>query len=487
MTGPKAGDALSVRIETFRRFSGLFASAPIRLMSRVVSAMQSRGFPDQATAIGDMDWRTVPADDPEDPTLREDWSRQTRRALEEAPVWLEQLSSHPMGYNLDSVGYPVLVRAWSEMWRHQVGLSFENRTGETPEIQVFHGGNQAIQAALLGVAEAWRERGAPGKRPTMLVPIPTFSCPLDQMALQGMGVHLLTPSEPGMDPSPADLETVPSELSIDGVYMMPVTNPTGRTVPPERVRAFVEAVLDRWPHAAILLDSVYVRLHADHGSLLAWYGEDPRFRESVIFIDSLSKTHGMTGLRSGAVITGARAFSGGITRYAQNVMAGPSNLVQAASLALLAPYVTGDEDLQRRLLDLQLRIGRHMQRRRRLIVAAAFQRYGDLLDGYQPVLPDPVGFQWEGSMYAVLRLSERCLGLAGEHGVSPTVAFFLETGYAGVPLAGFCGNPNLVRHGLLVNGGEERLASFQKESARFVRLSFGMTPPPAPGRAGCRT
>ncbi len=422
---PEVSDALSARLEAYRRFSGLFASAPIRLMSRVVSAMRSRGYPDQATAIGDMDWRTVPAGDPEDPTLREDWGSRVQRALSEAPVWLRQMSSHPLGYNLDSVGYPLLVRAWSEMWRHQVGLEFANRTGETPEIFVFHGGNQAIQAALLGVAEAWRDRGSPGARPTMLVPVPTFSCPLDQMALQGMGVHLLAPSDPGMDPDPRDVETVPAGTSIDGVYMMPVTNPTGRTVPPGRIRDFVEAVLDRWPHAAIVLDSVYVRLHPGHRELLAWYREDERFAGSVIFIDSLSKTHGMTGLRSGAVITRARAFAGGITRYAQNVMAGPSNLMQGASLALLAPYVTGEEDLQERDLELQLRIGRHMQRRRRLIVAAAFERHGRLLDTHQPVLPDPVGFDWEGSMYAVLRLSDRCLESARRHDVSPTVAFFL--------------------------------------------------------------
>ena len=478
MGGSEAADALTVRMETFRRFSGLFASAPIRLMSRVVSAMQSLGYPDQATAIGDMDWRTVPAGDPEDPTLREDWGHLTRRAMEEAPLWLEQLSVHPAGYNLDSVGYPVLVRAWSEMWRHQVDLEFGNRTGEVPEIFLFHGGNQAIQAALLGVAESWRDRGAPGRRPTMLVPVPTFSCPLDQMALQGMGVHLLAPSDPGMDPDPGDVAAVPADVTVDGVYMMPVTNPTGRTIPPARVRAFVEAVLDRWPHAAVILDSVYVRLHPQHDTLLGWYPEDPRFADSVIFIDSLSKTQGMTGLRSGAVISKARAFAGGITRYAQNVMAGPSNLMQAASLALLAPYVTGEEDLQRRLLDLQLRIGRHMERRRRLIVAAAFQRYSELLDPFQPVLPDPVGFQWEGSMYAVLRLSDACLAAAARHDVSPTVAFFLETGYAGVPLAGFCANPNLERHGLLTNAGEETLAAFQREAARYVRLSFGMTPPP---------
>ncbi len=478
MANEKKRAALETRLEAYRRFSGLFASAPIRLMSRVVSAMQSQGFADQATAIGDMDWRTVPVDDPEDPTLRDDWGCLLERSLVEMPTWLAQLGTNPMGYNLDSVGYPLLIDAWSALWRHQVGLEMGNVTGKTPEIFVFHGGNQALQAALLGVAEAHRDREGSAKPPTILVPIPTFSCPLDQMALQGMRTWLLPPSQPHMDPDSADLDSIPEGTEIDGLYLMPVTNPTGRTLQPARLRQFLGAFLDRWPHAGIILDSVYVRLHPEHATLLEWYREDPRFAERVIFVDSLSKTCGVTGLRAGVVLTKAADFAGGITRYAQNIMAGPSNLMQAMSLALLAPYVTGNEDLQAQRLELQLRIGRHLRRRRRLIVGLAFEHFGPLLDTEQPVLPDPVGFDWEGSMYAVLRLSEGCLKTAAQYDVSPTVAFFLETGFGGVPLTGFCVNANLARHGLVVNGDDEALAAFQAESQRYVRLSFGLTPPP---------
>jgi hypothetical protein len=81
-------------------------------------------------------------------------------------------------------------------------------------------------------------------------------------------------------------------------------------------------------------------------------------------------------------------------------------------------------------------------------------------------------------MYAVLQLSQRCLEQAASRGVSPTVAFYLATGIGGVPLDGFCANANLARHGLLVNAGTPELAAFQERASRFVRLSFGMTPPP---------
>jgi hypothetical protein len=45
-----------------------------------------------------------------------------------------------MGYNLDSVGYSPVTRGWSEMWKFQLGIDFENRAQETPQIYVFHGG-----------------------------------------------------------------------------------------------------------------------------------------------------------------------------------------------------------------------------------------------------------------------------------------------------------------------------------------------------------
>jgi aspartate/methionine/tyrosine aminotransferase len=293
-----------------------------------------------------------------------------------------------------------------------------------------------------------------------------------------MRAVLLPPVEPTMDPSAADLDRVPEGVDIDGVYVMPINNPTGRTVDPVQMRAFIDAVLQRWPHAGVILDSVYVRLHPEYRTLLSWYQEDERYRDSIIFIDSLSKTHGVTGLRSGALLTASQHLSGGVLRYAQNIMAGPSNAMQAVIMPLLAPFVTGDPELVEQRIRLQTRIGLHLQRRRRLLLEQAFEQHGDLLDGSQPVLPDPKTFDWPGSMYADLRLSPHCHEIARERGVSPTVAFYLETGIGGVPLDGFCRAPNLDRHGLVVNEDSPELAAFVEETSHYVRLSFGMTPPP---------
>jgi aspartate/methionine/tyrosine aminotransferase len=476
-----------IRFKVFESYREIFASAPIRLMSRTVSAMRSMGYDDLASAIGDLDWRTVPADDQEDPFLRDDWEALLVPAFNNMEGWLHQLASRPLAYNLDSLGYPSVVEAWSGMWQKQIGLEFRNRPSKPPEVFVFHGGNQAVQAALLGVAEARRSRAGADVPATVLTPIPTFSCPMDQIALQGMRALLVPPLDPGMDPGPEDLDQVPDGTEVDGVYMMPINNPTGRTLEPDRLKAYVTAVLNRWPHAGIILDSVYIRLHPRYRELLAWYEDDRRFADSIIIIDSLSKSHGVTGLRSGALLTRSDPLRNGVLRYAQNVMAGPSNAMQAVVLGLIGPHASGEEEFSDYLIRLQLRIGLHLQRRRQLLLREAFDRWGHLLHDEQPLLPDPETFDWEGSMYGVPQLSRPCRESAARRSLSPTVGFYLETGIGGVPLDGFCRNPNLEKHGLLVNADSDALRSFQDHASRFVRLSFGMTPPPKRRRATDRS
>jgi aspartate/methionine/tyrosine aminotransferase len=478
--GAAVEDPQSVRLGVYESYRELFASAPIRLMSRTVSEMRSLGYDDLATAIGDLDWRTVPENDPVDPDLHHDWQSMLCAAFEHTASWIGQLGAHPMGYNLDSVGYPAVIRAWAGMWQRQLGLEFSNRPHQSPEVYILHGGNQAVQASLLGVAEAHRERVGAATPATILVPVPTFTCPLDQIALQGLRAVLMPPTRSDADPSPQDLRQVPDGTDVDAVYVMPINNPTGRTLEADRMQAFLSAVLDRWPHAGLILDSVYIRLHPDHRQLMSWYTADPRFADAVLFIDSLSKTHGVTGLRSGAILTRSTHLRAGVTRYCQNIMAGPSNVMQATALSMLAPFLTGDGELAEQRVRLAVRIGRHLQRRRRLLLEQAFASWGELLDDHQPLLPDPDTYDWQGSMYAVLRLSDRCVELAARRGVPPTVGFYLETGIGGVPLDGFCRNRNLERHGLLVNAGQPELDAFQAEASRYVRLSYGMTPPPTP-------
>jgi hypothetical protein len=140
-----------VRLEVFNSFKDRYASAPIRLMSRTVNAMR-------------------------------DWYSVLLSAFEYVGGWVRQLSAHPMGYNVDSIGYPRITGSWGALWSRQLGIDFENAAHSPPQIMAFHGGNQALQAALQGVAEARRSSVGTGSPATMLVPIPTFTCPMDRRA-----------------------------------------------------------------------------------------------------------------------------------------------------------------------------------------------------------------------------------------------------------------------------------------------------------------
>ena len=60
MSDRHRAEAKAKRLEVFESYRETFASAPIRLMSRTVSTMQSLGYDDLASAIGDLDWRLVP-------------------------------------------------------------------------------------------------------------------------------------------------------------------------------------------------------------------------------------------------------------------------------------------------------------------------------------------------------------------------------------------------------------------------------------------
>ncbi len=125
--------------------------------------------------------------------------------------------------------------------------------------------------------------------------------------------------------------------------------------------------------------------------------------------------------------------------------------MQAVVLGLIGPHASGEVEFSDYLIRLQTRIGRHLQRRRQLLLAEAFELWGKHFHDEQPLLPDPKTFDWEGSMYAVPQLSGHCRASAAERSLSPTVGFYLDSGIGGVPLDGFCRNPNLEKHGLLVN------------------------------------
>ena len=88
----------------------------------------------------------------------------------------------------------------------------------------------------------------------------------------------------------------------DTWYITPVVNPTGTTISPDNLYAVCKAVIRNNPLAVIMLDCVYVRTLQGNepAELMAEVIQDEEIMQRAIFIESLSKTHGIPGIRAGS-------------------------------------------------------------------------------------------------------------------------------------------------------------------------------------------
>jgi aspartate/methionine/tyrosine aminotransferase len=129
-------------------------------------------------------------------------------------------------------------------------------------------------------------------------------------------------------------------------------NPSGVAIPPATVRAILQMMQERCPHAYLLMDETYRE---------AAYGSDPVTPSAialglkVVSVASLSKCHGAPGLRIGWAITHDRTLR-------EQLVAGKFSTVIACS--------TLDEALARRVLE-------RSQQSRRDHLAAGLSRTAD--------------------------------------------------------------------------------------------------------------
>lgn len=92
------------------------------------------------------------------------------------------------------------------------------------------------------------------------------------------------------------------------VYVCNPNNPTGTVHPKSDVEEFIRRVLERAPAAMVLIDEAYFEYvdHPGYGTLIPMALADPR----VIVLRTLSKVHGMAGLRVGYAIGRAETVAG---------------------------------------------------------------------------------------------------------------------------------------------------------------------------------
>jgi len=214
-----------------------------------------------------------------------------------------------------------------------------------------------------------------------------------------------------------------------------VSNPTAIPYSPETLRRLLETSLASHPRAIVILDAVYLRTLPPAQAKALWQVcVAPEFHDHVVIIESLSKTYGRTGLRSGVGFVANHDVQRELKSLMQNELAGISYAMQIESCGLLS--LVEESAVQA--------MAAHCAGRRKRFLARFLDKYQDC---FAPLSEQSIllnGGDWQGGLYAFLRLRD---------GVDPT-EFFLETGIAGVPGAAFFGGDTAMN--------------------RYIRISFGM-------------
>ena len=107
-------------------------------------------------------------------------------------------------------------------------------------------------------------------------------------------------------------------------YITPVGNPSGTRMTPSQLSDVAKAIVRNNPNATIVLDCVYVRTlrKEDANALLKDIISDPTVMDRVLFVESLSKTHGIPGKRVGVYFSKNPDIFGKVLNLNMTVSAG---------------------------------------------------------------------------------------------------------------------------------------------------------------------
>jgi histidinol-phosphate/aromatic aminotransferase/cobyric acid decarboxylase-like protein len=170
--------------------------------------------------------------------------------------------------------YPdVLASAARHAIAHAEDLAPDN-------VLIGHGSAELLWAAV----SLLRGRDRP-----LLTPMPTFSEP--QLAARAWGVHVIslrTHASEQFALSDAVLDRALSEHDAGAVYLCQPNNPDGGALPAGALRALSDAHPRRW----FIVDQAFLSLSSRHSDAAL------RFGDNVLLVRSLTKDHGLPGLRA---------------------------------------------------------------------------------------------------------------------------------------------------------------------------------------------
>lgn len=227
----------------------------------------------------------------------------------------------------------------------------------------------------------------------IIIPSPYWVSFPDQVTFAGgTPVFAHTRAAEGFRPSFRAIERIATEKTRGMIINSPA-NPTGAVIPEGELRKLVELCHARgW---FLVFDETYEFFLYDgvqHASPAKWFNEFP---ETVIVVNSMSKTYSMTGWRLGYAVADAEIVSG-LGKIQSHSTSNPSSISQFAAIEALQ---SGDGEI-RKMLDA------YIERRRWLVPAL------NAIPGIECRLPD-------GAFYVFPKVSQ----LYGKAGITDSTTF----------------------------------------------------------------
>jgi aspartate aminotransferase len=224
-------------------------------------------------------------------------------------------------------GMKALREAIAERYnrRYGMGLGIES-------VIAGNGGKQELFNVMLALV-------SPGDE--VVIPSPYWVSFPDQVEFAGgKAVFARTKAEDHFRPTMAAIEAVATERTR-GIIINSPNNPTGAVIREAELEKIVEWCVAH--DAFLVFDETYelfVYGENEHVSAIRWL---QRYPETVVVVNSMSKTFAMTGWRPGYAVAHPEIISA-LGKIQSHSTSNPSTIAQHAALAALAGV---DEDVQR--------------------------------------------------------------------------------------------------------------------------------------------
>ncbi|MGY6519007.1 MAG: pyridoxal phosphate-dependent aminotransferase [Lysobacteraceae bacterium] len=165
-------------------------------------------------------------------------------------------------------------------------------------------------------------------------PTPYWTSYVDIAEIVGAKIKLLPcPPEQDYKMTPAQLDEALASKPALFLFNNP-SNPTGMVYTKDEIAALAD-VLVRHPDTWVITDDIYNKMVFDGVGYHNFVNARPELRDRVIFVDSLSKTHGMPGWRVG-LMAGPESIARAVVTLNSNHITNIPEIVTAGAIAALS-------------------------------------------------------------------------------------------------------------------------------------------------------